>query len=120
MPDDKTVDETAQAQAQVATESNEKKPKEKKNKPKEGDKFHLKIYSPFKVYFEGEVISVSAVNATGDFDVLAGHHNFLTLISACDITIRTGETGEKGQQTIKIARGIMHVKADDVVVFLDV
>jgi ATP synthase, Delta/Epsilon chain, beta-sandwich domain len=86
-----------------------------KTKHKEGDLFHLKVYSPFKVYFDGEVTSVSAINATGPFDILAGHHNFLTLLAPCEIIIR-GQSEEK----VKITRGIMHVKADDVVVFLDV
>jgi len=92
-------------------------PKVKKIAHKEGDKFHLKVYSPFKVYFEGEVVSVSAVNDTGPFDILAGHHNFMTLLNPCDLTIR--DAGSK-DEAIKITRGIMQVKADDVVVFLDV
>ena len=86
-----------------------------KTKHKEGDLFHLKVYSPFKVYFDGDITSVSAVNATGPFDILAGHHNFLTLLAPCEIIVR-GQSEEK----IKITRGIMHVRADDVIVFLDV
>ena len=84
-------------------------------KHKEGDLFHLKVYSPFKMFYDGDVVSVTAVNDTGMFDILAGHHNFLTLLSPCEIVIR-GSVEEK----IKINRGIMHVKADDVTVFLDV
>jgi F0F1-type ATP synthase epsilon subunit len=85
-------------------------------KPPQG-KFHLKVYSPFKTYFEGNVASVSAVNDTGPFDVLALHHNFLTLLNPCDLTIR--DEG-KEDEVITITRGIMQVKSDDVVVFLDV
>lgn len=85
--------------------------------PKESDTFHLKVYSPFKVYFEGDVNSVSAINDTGAFDILARHHNFITLINPCDLTIRTIN---KEDEIIKITRGIMQVKADNVVVFLDV
>lgn len=81
------------------------------------DTFHLKVYSPFKVYFEGVVDSVSAINDTGPFDILARHHNFITLLSPCDLTIRTQG---KDDVIVKITRGIMQVKADDVVVFLDV
>jgi F0F1-type ATP synthase epsilon subunit len=80
-------------------------------------KFHLKVYSPFKTYFEGNVASVSAVNDTGPFDILARHHNFLTLLNPCDLTIR--DEG-KQDEVITITRGIMQVKSDDVVVFLDV
>ena len=88
-----------------------------KTQAAKSDKFHLKVYSPFKVYFEGDINSVSAVNDTGPFDILARHHNFLTLLNPCDLVIRN-----KGHddESIRISRGIMQVKSDDVVVFLDV
>lgn len=92
-------------------------PKAKKAAPKDGDTFHLKVYSPFKTYFEGDVVSISAVNDTGPFDILAQHHNFITLLSPCDLVIRVKS---KDEETIKITRGIMQVKYDNVVVFLDV
>lgn len=83
--------------------------------PKNG-KMYVKVYAPYKVYYEGEAESISAVNQTGPFDVLQKHHNFITLLTACDIVVRTKTNEEK----IRIQNGIMHVKADSVVVFLDV
>ena len=82
------------------------------------DKKHIKIkvYSPFKVYFQDVALSISAVNDTGPFDVLLGHHNFLTLLSPCELLIRQDDQ----EQRIRISRGIMHVKKDSVTVFLDV
>lgn len=77
----------------------------------------VKVYAPFQVYFEGDVLSLSAENATGPFDVLPRHHNFLCMLVPCNLTIRPVE-GE--QKTIKIHRALMHVKADRVVVFIDV
>lgn len=76
----------------------------------------VKVHSPFKVYFEGEAESVSAQNNTGPFDILPMHHNFITLLGACDLIIR----GKEEERKVKIARGIMHVKDDYVNVFLDV
>lgn len=76
----------------------------------------VKIYAPFKTYFDGEAHSISAVNDTGPFDILPKHHNFMTLLNAGDIVVRT----DRGEERIAISRGIMHVKADDVIVFLDV
>ncbi len=76
----------------------------------------VKVHSPFKVYFDGPAFSISAENLVGPFDVLPGHHNFITLLKACEITIRS----EDGEQRINISGGIMHVKADKVIVFLDV
>ncbi len=115
MTDGEVVSEKTPQQAAAQAKALEQSRKEARRKVKDGDTFHLKVYSPFKTYYDGEVVSVSAVNDTGPFDVLAGHHNFLTLLSPCEL-VAQGETEEK----IKITRGIMHVKADEVVVFLDV
>lgn len=76
----------------------------------------VKVYAPFKVYFEGDAYSVSAVNDIGPFDVLPHHHNFLCMLVPCTLTIET----PSGQKTVKIHRALMHVKADRVVVFVDV
>jgi F0F1-type ATP synthase epsilon subunit len=82
----------------------------------DGKSMHVKVYAPFKTYFDGIALSISAVNDTGPFDILPKHHNFMTLINTGDVIVRT----ERGEEKIAINRGIMHVKADDVIVFLDV
>jgi len=76
----------------------------------------VKVYAPFKIYYEGEAYSISAVNETGPFDILPKHHNFLCMLVPCTLTIET----PNGTQTIKISRALMHVKAERVVVFVDV
>lgn len=76
----------------------------------------VKVYAPFKVYFEGEAYSLSAINATGPFDVLPMHHNFLCMLVPCMLTIQS----PNGPQTIKVNRALMNVKANRVVVFMDV
>lgn len=80
------------------------------------DSMHAKIYSPFKVYFDGEAVSLSAESATGPFDILPKHHNFITLLEPCDVVVRT----KTDEETIRISGGVMHVKADDLIIFLDV
>lgn len=97
-----TADETPKAEVKVDTG--------------DADHMHVKVYAPFKVYFDGIATSISAVNDTGPFDILPRHHNFMTLISQGEVIVRT----DSGEEKFKIMRGIMHVKADDVVVFLDV
>ncbi|MEO5950608.1 MAG: hypothetical protein ABIQ04_04125 [Candidatus Saccharimonadales bacterium] len=77
----------------------------------------VKVYAPFQVYFEGDAFSVSAVNTTGPFDILPHHHQFLSMLVPCNLTILPVE-GE--QKIIKIHRALVHVKADRVVVFVDV
>lgn len=76
----------------------------------------VKVYAPFHVYFEGEAYSVSAVNATGPFDILPRHHNFLCMLEPCILKI----VGAKGEKAIKVHRALMHVETDRVVVFMDV
>ncbi len=78
---------------------------------------HIKVYSPFHIYYDDKAKSISAVNDTGPFDILPGHRNFMTLVSACELIICTPAGQE---EKIKISRAVMHVKADEVRVFLDV
>jgi F0F1-type ATP synthase epsilon subunit len=78
---------------------------------------HVKVYAPFKTYFDGVAASLSAVNKTGPFDILAGHHNFMSLLMPCTITVRAPG---KADFEMHAERGVMHVKADKVTVFLDV
>lgn len=94
------------AQAAAATASKAEIPKD----------MHIKVYSPFHTYFDDRATSISGVNDTGPFDILPGHRNFTTLVSACELVIRS----DKGENKIKIARAVMHVKANDIVVSLDV
>lgn len=76
----------------------------------------VKVYSPYQVYYNDDAISISAVNGTGPFDILKGHHKFLTLLDPCELVIMT----KNGEEKIKISHGIMYVKEDKVTVFLDV
>ena len=77
----------------------------------------VKVYSPFKVYYDKDAKSISAENDTGPFDILPHHKNFMTLVHPCELVIRAD-----GQEDFKIrvTRAIMHIKADKVTVFLDV
>lgn len=76
----------------------------------------IKVYSPYQSYFDDKATSISAINDTGPFDILKGHHRFLTLLDPCELVIMS----ENGEERIKISRGIMYVKEDRVTVFLDV
>lgn len=86
---------------------------------KDGGKnsMRVRVHSPFRNYYDGMAFSLSAENATGPFDILPRHHNFISLLLPCDIVIRTVDEGER---RVRISGGILHVKADQVVVFLDV
>ena len=79
----------------------------------------VKVYSPFKIYYEEESYSISAVNATGPFDIFPHHHNFMTLLEPSVVTIRPAGVGAQ-EQKIRISGGLMHVKGDKVIIFLDI
>ncbi len=78
---------------------------------------HIKIHSPYRTYFDGLASSISATNDTGLFDVLPEHHKFMTILNEGEVVVR-GDGDAK--QVYKIDRGIMHVRNNQVVVFLDV
>jgi F-type H+-transporting ATPase subunit epsilon len=75
---------------------------------------NVKIFSPFRVFFEGQAKSVSAVNATGPLDVLPGHINFFSLLSVGNIVIDTGDE----RVAIPISHGLIHVRTNDVKLFV--
>ncbi len=91
---------------------------DKPKKKYKGKVLKTKIFAPFKVHFEGEAKSVSAVNESGPFDILPGHRNFITMLITCDVVVHTAIEDEK--RTFKITRGLMHVRDNSVTVFLDV
>lgn len=77
----------------------------------------LKVQAPYRVYYDDNVYSVSAENATGPFDILPRHHNFISILKAGELKI---DGASAGQQKIIISGGLMRVESDQVVVFLDV
>ncbi len=85
---------------------------------KDGDPtIHVKIYAPYRTYFEGEASSLSAVNKTGPFDVLAHHKSFMSLLLPCTINVRIPK---RPDFNLPIEQGVLHAKNDKVTVFLDV
>lgn len=80
------------------------------------DVMHVKLYSPFQVYFNDNAFSISGNNETGAFDILPDHHNFMTLLTEGILLIKA----PSGELKVKISRGVMHVRNNAVTVFLDV
>ena len=124
--EDKKAPETAKPDADAPAEEAAAKTKsksEKKTDKKEKDAefnaattIHVKVYSPFQTYYDDEANSISAENLTGPFDILPRHYNFITLLVACELDIKS----DKGDKKIAINRGVMHVHRNEVTIFLDV
>lgn len=82
----------------------------------QADRLRVKVWSPFRVYYDGEAASVTGVNGTGTFDILPRHHNFITLLNPCDLQL----AAKDGPLKIRISGGVMHVRRNIVTVFLEV
>jgi F0F1-type ATP synthase epsilon subunit len=87
-----------------------------KQAPTDKNRFKVKIFSPYQTYYEGEAVSLSAANRTGPFDILAGHINFFSLLSGGTVVLNTGFQ----RLEFQIARGILRVSHDQVMLFADV
>lgn len=83
----------------------------------DGKSIRVRVYSPFRDYYDGLAYSITAENQTGPFDILPKHHNFISLLTPCELVVRTVSEGD---QHIRISGGLLHVKANEVIVFLDV
>lgn len=73
--------------------------------------------APFHVYYEGPAQIVSATNAVGDFDILPGHADFFSVLSPGDVLIEIDEKTDP--VTFKIAHGIVTVRDNDVMLFVN-
>lgn len=100
-------------------------PKTSKNKDNSIDKellFHsdltllLNIRSRTKEYFHGEVHTITAVNASGVFDILPLHANFITLIK--DYVILEKNTSK--EQKIEFKSAVVSVTGNRVEVYVDI
>jgi len=78
----------------------------------------LKVFAraPFEVYYQGEARAISATNNVGKFDILPGHADFFSLINPGQVTIVTDEE----DMNIPISNGIVCVRNDEVMLFLNI
>ena len=83
---------------------------------KEPGQLHVKVWSPFSVFYDAEASTVSGVNDTGAFDILPRHRNFITLLQPSDLILQTKD----GEIRIKISGGVMQVHNNMITVFLEV
>jgi F0F1-type ATP synthase epsilon subunit len=71
--------------------------------------------APFHIYYEGPARVVSAINEVGKFDILPGHADFFSVMSAGDVAIET----DKDTVNFAIAGGIIGVRDDQVMLFVN-
>jgi F0F1-type ATP synthase epsilon subunit len=79
-------------------------------------KIQVKVFSPYKVFFEGSALSLSAANDTGAFDVLYGHSNFFSLLTPGIVRVNNGFENVE----IEITSGILKMASNVIVLFANV
>lgn len=76
----------------------------------------IKVLSPTQTYYNGSAVSVSAINRVGPFDILAGHANFFSLLTECDVIINSGFQ----LFSFPIKKGILKVTNNTATLFVDI
>lgn len=71
--------------------------------------------APFHVYYEGNARVVSATNRVGQFDILPGHADFFSVLSAGEVIIET----DTEPVNFNINNGIITVRDNEVMMFLN-
>jgi F-type H+-transporting ATPase subunit epsilon len=78
--------------------------------------FMIRVLGPTSKLYEGKAVSVTASNKVGQFDILAGHANFFSLLLAPEVVIDTGIE----KMTIAISGGLMKVNNNVVTLFVNI
>jgi F-type H+-transporting ATPase subunit epsilon len=73
-------------------------------------KFHITISSPQKVIFDGEIESITVPATGGSIQILSDHMPLVSVLEAGDVVY--------GEESFKIAHGVIEVKDNNRVVVL--
>ena len=74
---------------------------------------HVRINSPEKIFWEGDVTSITSENAKGPFDILPFHTNFISIIRDKDIHIKTNGKVE----TFKFPVSVLSAHSNTVCIY---
>ncbi len=78
---------------------------------------HVRISRATDTVWEGEVLSISAKNTEGPFDILPMHAHFISIIEENPIHLEK-QDGTSAEYVFK--RSVMHVKDDMVNIYADI
>lgn len=70
----------------------------------------LKIVSPQKIEFQGEVENVKVPGSLGQFEILTNHAPIISLLTKGDVSY----TGADGRQQLAITGGFVSVQKNEV------
>lgn len=78
--------------------------------------FNVRVLSAVKTFYEGEAISVSAVNGLGPFDVLYGHIKYVSLLSTGELVVDIGSQ----KLRFSVSGGLIQVADNTATIFIDI
>ncbi len=84
--------------------------------PVDAPKLSVIARAPFNIYYEGPAVAVTATNKVGKFDILPEHADFFSVLSPGEVTIDT----ELDSINFKISNGIVTVRDNDVMIFVNI
>ncbi len=79
------------------------------------DQLYVIARGPFKIYYEGYAVAVTALNRVGPFDILPGHADFFSILSPCEVFIEARDE----PVSFVISNGIATVRDDVVMLFVN-
>ena len=83
---------------------------------KADDYLMVKMSTPEKVLFEGQALSLSSINAKGDFNMMVDHTNFITVIKDKLILFLDHDQ----QREFDVDMGILRCFDNNIEVFLGI
>lgn len=78
--------------------------------------FNVKVINADSVLYDKKVVSLSASNKKGRFDVLGNHQPFICLLKRGDIILRLPD---KKIETVTIDKGVLRVADNKAVVMVN-
>jgi F0F1-type ATP synthase epsilon subunit len=84
--------------------------------PEPVSQLQVRVLSPSNQYFDGPAQSVTAQNDVGQFDILADHANFFTLLSPGTLSVVT----HTQRFELPIHQGLLKVAHNQVTAFVDI
>ncbi len=64
---------------------------------------HVRIISPQQLLLDTEASSISSKNSLGNFDILAQHANFITLVENTPITVRPARNATPARNDVALS-----------------
>lgn len=77
----------------------------------------VQVLTPKQIIYQSEASAVSSRNSVGNFDILPGHANFITLINDRQVVIRLGDGTEK---KFDFSLAVIHCTNDKVSIYSDI